>query len=482
MSALSRRRFLERSLAATGAVIAAADYSQTQARADARRLSANDKIHVAVIGFNGRGINHIDEFSSRADVEIVALCDADLNVIDRGVAALAKKGRAKPQTFQDMRKLLELPGIDAVSIATPNHWHSLAAIWALQHGKDVYVEKPVSHNVREGRVLADVARKTGRICQAGTQSRSHKACRSAIEYIRGGNIGEVTVSRALCYKRRASIGKVAGDQPVPAGIDYDLWLGPAPQRPIHRQRFHYDWHWQWDYGNGDLGNQGIHQMDIARWALGKDRLPNSVFALGGRFGYEDDGETPNTELAFFDYGDSHLIFEVRGLPTGGYMGAEIGNIVEGTEGYVVLTADYGKAAAFDKYGAKVKEFTGAGDHFGNFLDAVRSRKRESLHAEVTEGHLSSALCHLGNISYRLGSEQPFNPRTKAFGDDTEAYETLGRMEEHLVNNGIRLSESRYRLGPVLKLDPKREMFRHDSKANALLTREYRAGFAVPNNA
>jgi predicted dehydrogenase len=478
MSGLSRRRFLEQSLLAAAAGMVSIGVTEEARSEPRRRVAPNDKIHIAVIGFNGRGMNHIDEYVKRPDVEIVALCDVDNRVLERGIAAVDKKGGGKPKGYQDIRKLLEDKSIDAVSIATPNHWHSLAGIWAMQHGKDVYVEKPVSHNVHEGRVLVEVSRKTDKICQAGTQSRSHKACKEAMEYIHSGKIGKVTLSRGLCYKRRESIGKVAADQPVPEGVDYDVWLGPAPQKPVHRQRFHYDWHWFWDYGCGDLGNQGIHQMDIARWALNRDTLPNSVMSVGGRFGYEDDGETPNTELSFFDYGDAQLIFEVRGLKTDPYKGADIGNIVYGSEGYVVFTANYGKAAAFDNAGTKLVEFAGGGDHFGNFLDAVRSRKREQQNAEILEGHLSSALCHLGNISYRLGSPQPFNPKTKAFGDNKEAYETFGRMEEHLAANNVKLEETKYMLGPTLKLDPQHETFAHNAKANALLTREYRSGFVV----
>lgn len=491
MSKISRRHFFEHSLmtAATGMAGMEAIANADAASGSRRRIDPNDKIHIAVIGLNGRGMNHLEDYIARNDVEVVALCDPDMNVLDRAVASIEKRNnrlqdgaKTIPKKVQDIRKLLEMKGIDAVSIATPNHWHSLAAIWALQSGKDVYVEKPVSHNVIEGRRLSEVAHKTGRICQAGTQSRSHKACIDAIEYIHSGKIGKVTVSRGLCYKSRKSIGKVAGDQAVPTGVDYDLWLGPAPMKPIHRKQFHYDWHWFWDYGNGDLGNQGIHQMDIARWALGKNTLPNAVMSIGGRFGYEDDGETPNTELSFFDYGDEHLIFEVRGLKTSGYKGVSIGNIVHGKDGYVVISSDYGKAMAFDNDDKKVMDFTGGGNHFGNFLSAVRSRKTSELNAPVLEGHLSSALCHLGNISYRMGSLVPFNPKTKAFGDDKEAYETIGRFEQHLIDNDVKLEAMQYRLGPHLMIDPKRETFRNNHEANNYLTREYRQGFAVPEKA
>jgi len=478
MDHISRRRFLEQSLLAAMAGLAATE-TVAAPRSTRRRVAANDKIHLAVIGVHGRGLDHIKGFMGRDDVEIVALCDADMAVIPKAADLLDKKGKRAPKAVQDIRELLAMKEIDAVSIATPNHWHSLAAIWAMQHGKDVYVEKPVSHNVSEGRRVVEVARKLNKICQAGTQSRSHKACQEAMAYIHSGKLGKVTLSRGLCFKPRNSIGKIDAPQMPPSSVNYDLWLGPAPQKPVERRQFHYDWHWFWDYGCGDLGNQGIHQMDIARWALNKNALPNSVISVGGRFGYVDDGQTPNTELSFFDYGDSHLIFEVRGLKTDGVEGIKIGNIVYGTEGYAAFSDSYGKAAIFDNNHNKVQDFSGGGDHFGNFVDAVHSRKQSELHADIQEGHLSSALCHLGNISYRLGAPQPFNPKTKAFGDDKEAYETYGRFEQHLTDNGIKLDETKYMVGPHLKFEPHTEKFKGNAQANALLTREYRKGFEVP---
>jgi predicted dehydrogenase len=482
---LSRRGFLEQSLITAAAGIAGiassgSAYAAHNEIVEKQSKSANEKIHIAVIGLNGRGGSHLDAYLNRDDVEVVALCDVDLGVVERASERVKKKGRTAPAGYQDIRKLLELKGLDAVSIATPNHWHSLAAIWALQSGKDVYVEKPVSHNVHEGRVLVDTARKYNRICQAGTQSRSSKACQDAAEYIHSGHIGKVLLSRGLCYKPRNTIGKISSPTPVPDGVDYDLWLGPAPQKPINRQRFHYDWHWFWDYGNGDLGNQGIHQMDIARWALNKNHLPSSVFSLGGRFGYVDDGETPNTELSFFDYGDSHLIFEVRGLKTADLKGAKVGNIVYGTEGYVVITDNYGKAAAFDNQDRPVQTFEGGGDHFGNFLSALRSRKRGDLNGEIEKGHLSSALCHLGNISYRLGAKHSFADDPKSLDKDQK--ETFARFKSHLNDNEVDLKTTQYALGPVLKIDAKRERFKDSAEANQLITREYRAGFVVPDKA
>ena len=483
MDSITRRRFLEQSLLAATVGLGMAAHNESTAQADSRSgrpLGANDRIRIALIGVNGRGMDHLKGYVDKPDVDIVAICDPDLNAIARAQAAVEKKGKAKPEGVQDIRRLLENKDIDAVSIATPNHWHTLAALWAMQSGKDVYVEKPVSHNVTEGRRLVQAAKKYDRICQAGTQSRSHKAMQEAMAYIHDGKIGKVSLARGLCYKPRNSIGKVDAPQPIPDGIDYDLWLGPAPQKPLMRKHLHYDWHWQWDYGNGDLGNQGIHQMDIARWALNKSGLPLSVMAVGGRFGYVDDGETPNTQIALYDYGDCHLIFEVRGLKTEAYQGVGIGNIIYGTDGYVAITADYSKAAAFDRDNKKVQEFTGAGDHFGNFLSVVHSRKVSEQNAPILEGHVSSALCHLGNISYRLGSLQPFSKQTQSFGDDKESVETFERMTQHLKDNNINLMETDYRVGPTLKLDAGKERFVGNKAANAMLTREYRKPFAVPD--
>jgi predicted dehydrogenase len=477
MQKLSRRRFLQDSLAllAVTALPAPVFASVKVAR---KQTSPNDRIGAAVIGFNGQGKSHIRQLLAQPDVDLVALCDVDEAVWPVGLKIVEDAGRPKPKTYQDIRKLLEDKDVDVVTIATPNHWHALAAIWAMMAGKDVYVEKPSSHNVWEGRRTVDIARQLGRICQVGTQIRSSEGIRQAIQYLHEGNLGRITLARGLCYKRRDSIGKVSGSQEPPATVDYDIWLGPAPKKPVMRQRFHYDWHWFWDYGNGDLGNQGVHQMDIARWGLNKNTLPNKVLGLGGRFGYVDDGETPNTELVFCDYGDCQLIFEVRGLETPDLKGVKVGNIFYGEKGIMVIPS-YSQAIVFDNDGNKVTEFNAGGDHMRNFLDAVRSRKHTDLHADILEGHLSSALCHLGNVSYQLGDLVPFDKERKAFGDNKEAYETFARFEEHLAANGVVLKETKYRLGRELHIDAEHATCRGDSRANRLLTRQYRKPYAVP---
>jgi predicted dehydrogenase len=380
---------------------------------------------------------------------------------------------------QDIRKLLEDDLIDIVTIATPNHWHALAAIWAMQAGKDVYLEKPVSHNVFEGRVIVDVARKEGKICQTGTQCRSNPGMQQAMEFVHSGGIGDVKVARGLCYKRRTSIGD-RGNYPVPQSVDYSLWLGPAQEQPLTRERFHYDWHWQWPYGNGDLGNQGIHQMDLARWGLGVDRLSDAVFSYGGRFGYEDAGDTANTQVVVHSYKDKSLVFEVRGLPTADYRGAKVGVILEGADGYLVMTS-YHSGAAFDLSGDKIRDFNASGDHYANFVDAVRSRNHEDLNADILEGHLSSALCHLGNISYRLGEETSLNEMAERLDDldvaeDTKA--TLKRTVDHLTLNSVDVDATPFRLGPNLAFDPTTEVFTRSKAANVMLTRDYREPFVV----
>ena len=484
MSDMTRRSFLEHTLYAAAVGLATAqsapadDVPSQRGAADAPRVSSNDRIGLAIIGLHGRGLDHLDSYTFDDRVQVVALCDVDQSAFGKAQAKLRERSRPEARQYTDIRRLLENKDVHAVSIATPNHWHTLAAVWAMQAGKDVYVEKPVSHNLTEGRRLEQAREKYGRICQAGTQSRSNAAHRQAIRYIREGNIGKAQLARGLCYKRRKSIGHF-DDGPVPSGVDYDLWLGPAPKRPFNKNRFHYNWHWNWDYGNGDLGNQGVHQMDIARWALDKG-LPGSVSALGGRFGYQDDGQTPNTMLAFYDYGDAQLLFEVRGLETPAVNELSVGTIVYGTGGFVAFAnEDVGSAVAFDDRGKQVQRFHGGGNHFSNFISAVASRNQSDLACPILEGHLSSALCHLGNISYRVAQPQPFGVRTSALGDNVDLREAFGRFEQHLADNSLRLRELSYQLGPRLEFDPQVEGFRSNATADALLTREYRSPFIVP---
>jgi predicted dehydrogenase len=485
MFTLSRREFLKGSalLAAAAAGVDLSSSSTEAAQANPAPAGNGDRLNVAVIGVRGRGGDHIRGFAGRHGCVVTHLCDVDTATVSDAVltrAARAQQGQ-RPTFVQDLRRIMDNRNIQIVSIATPNHWHALAAIWAIQAGKDVYVEKPVSHNVSEGRRIVEFARRNNRICQAGTQIRSG-GVRPAIEWLRAGNLGRVEVARGLCYKSRPSIGRCTGPQEPPRTMDYNLWCGPAANRPPHRNTrngtVHYDWHWIWEYGNGDLGNQGIHQMDVARWGLGKNELPRSVLSVGGRFGYTDDGETPNTQICLFDYGDARLIFEVRGLPTPALRGTSVGNIFHCANGYLVMPA-YNRAVAYNNQGGEIRRWEGPDDHYGNFVRAVRSRRWQDLNGDIEQGHLSSALCHLGNISYRLGREQPFGERPEAFGDDRIANETLGTMTEHLRTNSVAVASTMLRVGRRLTIEPGNEQFAGDAEANRYLTREYRAGFVVP---
>jgi predicted dehydrogenase len=476
---LTRRSFLQKTALATGALT----FSVNQ-----RVLGANSDIRVAVVGFHGRGSDHISGLRNVKGVRLVALCDVDKHVLGNGVESAKKRGE-NVQGYSDIRKLLENKDVDVISIATPNHWHALAAIWALQAGKDVYLEKPVSHNVWEGGQIIKAARKYNRICQAGTQSRSSHGIKEAVQWVKDGNIGKIQVARGLCYKPRPSIGK-NGVQQVPDYIDYDLWCGPAPKSAPHwhHQKYgavHYDWHWFWNYGNGDLGNQGIHQMDIARWFLGEQQLSPRVFAVGGRLGYEDDGETPNTMMVFHDYEQAPLIFEVRGLPESvdshhmpKYMGDSVGASIE-CEGGRVQVPDYTKAIVFDKSGKEIKRFEGTSSHYDNFIKGVRSRKVSDLHADIQEGHISSALCHTGNISYRLGKAAGPEEIRERIKSDRDAVNTFNRMVEHLSKNNVDLNKTKACLGRHLKMDAGTEKFIDAQDADAMLTREYRKPFVVP---
>jgi len=480
MSQQSRREFLEQSMLASAAVAAASAAGPQVAGAAEKSAGPNDKLNVAVVGVRGRGGSHIGAFAGRGETQVTYICDADADVGNNRADQVAKKQGRRPEMVTDIRKVLDDKSVDIVSIATPNHWHALCSIWAIQAGKDVYVEKPVSHNVSEGRRIVEAARKYDKICQTGTQCRSNSGMIQAMKYIHDGGIGKVNVARGLCFKRRGSIGP-AGKYKAPSSVDLNLWMGPAQMQPITRPRFHYDWHWQWPYGNGDLGNQGIHQMDIARWGLQVDKLSNSVISYGGRYSYEDAGDTANTQVVIHDYGDSALVFEVRGLKTPKYKGAGVGVIFEGTDGYVVISS-YNGGAAFDKNGKIVKGFGGGGNHFGNFLEAVRSRKASDLTADIEEGHLSSALCHMGNISYRLGEElsrDETKARLSALKTSENVAATLERFTEHLKDNNVDLSKEKIQLGPQLAFDPESETFKDNDTANTMLTRKYREPFVVP---
>lgn len=482
-SPASRRHFIKQVSAATaGGVFYIAKTSWAQ-------KSPGETLNVAVVGIGGRGGSHISGYAGLDKkgeaVRVAALCDVDQNVLKKRADSV-KSDKHEVGTYTDIRKLLENKDIDAISIATPNHWHALSTIWAVQAGKDVYVEKPVSHNVWEGRQAVKAARKHGKIVQTGTQSRSsRKGIYAAVKWVQDGNLGKIKLARGLCYKRRASIGKAEGPQKIPDTIDYDLWCGPGPMGELTRKKLHYDWHWTWAYGNGDLGNQGIHQMDIARWFLGEMELAPLVWSVGGRLGYEDDGETANTQIVYQGYDKAPLLFEVRGLPENKdsknmdkFKGAGVGVIIECENGYVVVP-NYSSATAYDLNGKEIEKWEGSEDHFANFIDACRSRNPQDLHADILEGHLSSALCHTGNISHRLGQKKKPAEILEEIKSQPFAQESFERMKEHLAKNDVDIDKDQLTLGPVMKMDPKTEKFIDDEKANVMLKGSYREPYVVP---
>lgn len=485
MTHFSRRELLQSSLLATATLSLAGARSAVAADDEPKKEEAaapkSEKLRVAVVGVKGRGASHIAGFGSREDCEIAALVDVDETFLNSRADEIEKKWGKRPALYSDMRKCFEDKSIDIASIATPNHWHSLAAIWAIQAGKDVYVEKPVSHNVSEGRRVVEAARKYNRMVQTGTQSRSMPGMRAAMAYMHKGGIGDVKLARGLCYKPRGSIGD-KGNYDVPASVNYDLWSGPAEIKPLSRKSLHYDWHWMWDYGNGDLGNQGIHQMDLARWGLGEMNLGQSVLSYGGRFGYEDAGETANTQVSIHEFANGkRLVFEVRGLKTDKYMDAGVGVVFYGTEGYMVLPS-YSAGVVLDKDGKPTGvSFSEGGDanHFANFIKAVRSRRYLDLNADILDGHLSSALCHLGNISYRLGAPDTAKDMVKKFQGDAEALGTLDRFQQHLRDNKVDPESTKITLGPKLMLKGEEFTGERSAEANKMLTREYRAPYVVP---
>ena len=420
---MNRRHFIMSSAAATAS------------QAVFAQKSPNDTVRVAVVGCGGRGNSHMSAWTGMPNVELAALVDVDDSHSERYIGTLQRKNLKPVPTFRDIRKVLDDKNIDAVSIATPNHWHTLQTIWACQAGKDVYVEKPCSHNVFESKQIIAAARKYGRMVQQGSQSRSSPALQEAVQKMRAGELGDVYMARGLCYKSRNTIGKTPVE-PVPPGVDYDMWTGPAPLRPFTKNRFHYNWHWFWDTGNGDLGNQGIHEVDIARWGLGVTH-PTKVSALGGKFMFDDNQQTPNTMTASYEFnvgGKSKMMtFEVRHWYSnheagigGERAGNTIGNTFYGSNGYLVIDG-YNKYWTFmGKDGKPGPSRTERDTHFENFISAVRSRQQGSLTAEIEEGALSCILVHLANVSYRLGRTLNWDEKTWTVKGDPEANKMLTR--------------------------------------------------------
>jgi len=443
-------------------------------------LGASERIRVAVAGIHGRGASHIDEYTKIKDVEVATLVDPDSRTYAGRVKTVEDRTGKKPAVVADIRRALDDKGIDAVSVATTNQWHALIGIWACQAGKDAYIEKPISHNVFEGRKLVEAARKYSRIVQHGTQQRSSGGRAREMAAIHSGKYGKLLVAKAYCCKPRWTIGFKEPKAPPPE-LDWNLWLGPAPEQPYHENLVHYNWHWFWDFGDGDTGNQGVHEMDVARWGIKGATLPKSVWSLGGRFAYEDQGQTPNTQLAVMDFGEAILVFETRGL-VGKHKDFpnKVDNEFYTTEGVIRDGKFYAKNAP-----EKAEKIEGPdvevspGGSFGSFIGACRSRRWDEINGNALEGHYSAALCHLANISYRLGNPVPFDKPKHALGDNAQVVESFETIQANLTTAGVKLQETQYRLGPVLAVDAAAEKFVGAPEADLLLTRDYRKPFVVP---
>ena len=469
-SEISRREFLNRSTQAAAGIAATSVLASSAFAApvvNRQVIGANDRIHVAVVGIRGRGRSHIRAYPKVPNVSIKTLCDVDANLFADRVKLLTELQDVTPGTERDMQRVFEDKDIDAVSFATPNHWHALGAIWACQAGKDVYVEKPSSHNIWEGRKMVVAARKYNRIVQVGFQSRSRQSIRQAIKFLHDGKLGDLYMARGLCFKPRDDIGRypagplapgeeysltLGSDRKEPSytqsyldKVDYDLWLGPAPKQAFNRNRFHYNWHWHWDYGNGDTGNQGPHQFDIARWGMNRNEYPVKIRSFGGYFAFDASQETPNTQTSIYEYADGAILeFGTRGLYTNtegtvDTNGRAVGNLFYGTEGWMSINSgvwktffgrrnEPGPSSETVEEEEDVMDLAGStsSDHFGNFINAMRSGNREDLTCDIEEGHLSSALPHLANISYRLGRELTFDSAKEKFVGDKEADKMLTR--------------------------------------------------------
>ena len=474
---LNRRIFLQSTAAGAGLIL-------TGTAASGAVLGANDRVRIAVAGLNGRGRNHIDGWLGQDNVEIAYLIDPDEKVLDRTVKMVQEKtdGKFKVKGVKDVRQALDDPNLDAISVATPNHWHSLITIWAAQAGKNVYVEKPMSHDIVEGRVAVEAQKKYGVVIQHGTQRRSDAGIAGLTEAIQAGKFGRLKISYGYCCKPRGGIGGKPDTQP-PENLDWNLWRGPAEVAHYNGNYHPYNWHWFWKTGNGDLNNQGTHQLDVARWAIDKDQThPIRTMAIGGRFEWHDQGETPNTMFAMAEYPNGQYVyFNVRNVNYKGYEHQVENEYYFEDGGRIVRGLYYPKGS--DK-GEKVKVDKGhvtPGGNWGSFIAAVRANDPSMANGNVHDAHYACVLGHVMNNSYRLGKQVPFNAQAGKFGDDADAAEHFGRLHDIMAKGvGIK-DDEKYTVGPLLSFDPETEKFvgDHSEAANALLKDENRKGFEVP---
>lgn len=500
MKTNSRRDFIKKSMVAGSGMMLAGGSFNAYSRNNI--IGANESVRVAVIGLNGHGKgNHIPNFKRIPGVKIVALCDVDSSVLNQTASDLSKEG-INVDKYADIRKLLERKDIDAVSIATPNHWHALAAVWACQAGKDVLVEKPVSHSIWEGRKIVDAARKYNRMVQGDFDRRSNNVIKKSYEFLQSGKLGKILYVKSVNYKRRSSIGLINVPQPVPESVDYNLWCGPTPMRPLMRKNLHYDWHWQYATGNSEIGNNGPHTLDCVRWALGMKGVPQKVFSIGGRYGYMDNGDVPNTLLAIYDYEGIPIIYESRALPQD--------TSTENMDGLESISAT-GKRIFFphNRTSANTHEafFCENGILYNNsiydndgqlvstieaepgigpkehFINAVKSRNISDLRIDIEVGHISTAFCHLGNISYKMAQQAPVETIYEKLKGNEFMLHSFNGFKKHLSNNGIDVSKQLPVLGPQLFFDSRKEVFFDSNSimANLFLKDTYREPFVIHEN-
>lgn len=479
MATHNRRVFLKRA-AATAGIGAAFTIAGT--KASGQVLGANERVRVAVAGVNGRGRSFLAGFGGMKDVEIAYIVDPDSRLFASRSKMVEDKAGYAPACVQDVRQVLDDKNLDAIAVVTPNHWHALMGIWACQAGKDVYIEKPCCHNIFEGRQLVAAARKYDRLVQHGTQRRSDPQWIQLTNDIRNGKYGKLLVAHAFDCRERPSNGIMQPEEP-PSELDFDLYLGPAPEQPFRTNLVHYRWHWRWDFGNGEIGNLGSHELDVCRWALPAGSVPKSVISLGGRFGYKDQGQTPNTHLTLFDFGEIKLLHEARGLVDKDKWKI---TIEFHTDEGVIRDGKFFAKGQGDGVPIENCPPPGAPEqgprHMRNFIDCVRSRKREGLTAEILEGVRSATLVHLGNTSYRLGKDVSFDEAAKAISDNKLLSESFESIREHLIGTGnVDLANTPCRLGPALAYDAEAEEFAGSPEANALRTRAYRGPFVVPEH-
>jgi predicted dehydrogenase len=474
--ALTRRQFLHRS-AAAAAVVALPQVAAPSV------IGANDVIRVGVVGCGNRGNYHIDRFSGQEGVVVAAVCDPDRQRLAAAAARIKDKFRNEPAQYADVREMLDKAQLDAVAVATMQYWHALPTIWACQAGKDVYVEKPLSHFIREGQLMVRAARKYNRLVQIGTQSRSTRSAIDTIRHIQDGQLGKIQYVTAFANKPRTSIGKRDTPLPIPDFIDYDRWCGPADNGPIYRDRLQYDCSFTWDKGDGESCNQGVHEIDVARWLLNGPELPRRVISIGGRFVFDDIGDVPNTQIIYYDFPSAPVLYEVHNLraakgsdevPT--FRGSQTDVCAQCEGGYAFIRS----GQVYDNQGQRIKTFGGGEDIFENFIRAVRSRRQEDLNADILEGHRSTTVTHLGNISYRMGKPASQGEIRERIAGITLVEEMFDRLVKHLKAHEIDVDAPTIMLGQWLDVDTENERFQNHDQANALVGGSYRAPYLLPD--